>query len=203
MTDWAIWMKPSTAYQDLIAKAEPNGQTAQAATLALADLWRRKGNTATSMALLETLAESASTDGRLLSRSLLIQGRLLEEEDLISDAAEKYKAVIDTPDVEPETLEESRVSLARLLLQNDEASLGNIPPEILTQAKLGEARSILDQGNFEEALELYSTIIRSESLSEGIRRAAQSGMAEALSNLGKHQEANDLWESLLRENWTL
>ena len=187
------------AYEALRTKAEPNGQTAQTATLALADLWRREGNVEQAMSLLDTLTESASNDGRLRSRSLLIQGRLLEEQDRITEAAEKYKEVLNIQTVEPETLEESRVSLARLLLQNDPQSVGDLPPEILSQAKLGEARTILDQGNFEDAIEMYSSIIQTDDLKDDIRRAAQSGMAEALSNLGKHQEANDIWEGLLRE----
>ncbi len=189
------------AYEQLQQQAEPNSQTTQTATLALADLWRRLGNVEVAMALLEGLTESAKTDGRLRSRSLLIQGRLLEEQDDISTAADKYKEVLNIAEVEPETQEEARVSLARLLLQNDADSVGDLPPEILAQAKLGEARSILDQGEFEEALELYSSLVGEEQSdnNDGIRRAAQSGMAEALSNLGKHQEANEIWESLLRE----
>ena len=151
------------------------------------------------MSLLDTLTESANNDGRLRSRTLLIQGRLLEEDDKITEAAEKYKSVLSIAEVEPETLEESRVSLARLLLQNDAESVGDLPPEILAQAKLGEARTILDEGNFEESLDMYTNIVQTESLSDNIRRAAQSGMAEALSNLGKHSEANEIWEGLLRE----
>ncbi len=197
-----------SAYEQLQQQAEPNSQTTQTATLALADLWRRIGNIEKAMTLLEGLTESAKADGRLRSRSLLIQGRLLEEQDDISTAADKYKEVLNISEVEPETQEEARVSLARLLLQNDAESVGDLPPEILAQAKLGEARSILDQGEFEEALELYSSIIGRKSgdseakdsdKDDGIRRAAQSGMAEALSNLGKHQEANEIWEGLLRE----
>ena len=187
------------AYEELLSKAEPQGQTAQTATLAIADLWRREGNTKTAMSLLETLTESANNDGRLRSRTLLVQGRLLEEEDKITEAADKYKAVLSIADVEPETLEESRVSLARLLLQNDSESVGDLPPEILAQAKLGEARTTLDKGDFEEALDVYTNVVQTENLTDNIRRAAQSGMAEALSNLGKHSQANDIWEALLRE----
>ena len=188
-----------TAYEELLSKAEPQGQTAQTATLAIADLWRREGDTETAMNLLETLTESAQNDARLRSRTLLIQGRLLEEDDKITEAAEKYKAVLDITEAEPETMEESRVSLARLLLQNDSESVGDLPPEILVQAKLGEARTILDKGDFEEALDVYSNILQTDDLVDNIRRAAQSGMAEALSNLGKHPEANEIWETLLRE----
>ena len=57
----------------------------------------------------------------------------------------------------------------------------------------------MDQGNFEEALDTYSNILQTVELGENITRAAQSGMAEALSNLGKHTEANEIWETLLRE----
>ena len=42
------------AYEALRTKASPDGQTAQTATLALADLWRREGNVSTAMKLLET-----------------------------------------------------------------------------------------------------------------------------------------------------
>ena len=188
-----------SAYEDLLSKAEPNGQTAQTATLAMADLWRREGNTSAAMTLLDSLSESAANDGRLRSRTLLIQGRILEEDGHINEASTKYKMVLSIDAVEPETREESRVSLARLLLQNDPSEIGDLPPEILIQAKLGEARTILDQGNFEEALDLYSTVLKTDTITDVIRRAAQSGMAEALSNLGKHQEANDIWETLLRE----
>ena len=47
-----------TAYEELLTKAEPKGQTAQTATLAIADLWRREGNTETAMNLLRPLTES-------------------------------------------------------------------------------------------------------------------------------------------------
>jgi uncharacterized protein YjbI with pentapeptide repeats len=187
------------AYQALIAKAEPNSNTTSTAMLALADLLRRQGSTNEALTLLQTLESNNADDGRLISRSLLIQGRLLEEQDDLSTSAEKYKLVLDLADAEPETKEEARVSLARLLLQGD-GDLGELPPEIRTQAQLGEARSILDQGQFEEALTLYSDIIQTENTEDNILRAARSGMAEALSNLGKHQEANEIWETLLREN---
>ena len=88
--------------------------------------------------------------------------------------------------------------MARLLLQNDSESVGDLPPEILLQAKLGEARTILDEENFEEALNEYANIVQTESLTDNIRRAAQSGMAEVPFNLGKHSD-NEIWEGLLRE----
>ena len=63
MIDWVILPEAIAAYEELLSKAEPQGQTAQTATLAIADLWRREGNTETAMSLLETLTESAQNDG--------------------------------------------------------------------------------------------------------------------------------------------
>ena len=82
--------------------------------LALADLLRRQGSTDDALALLQTLESNNAEDGRLISRSLLIQGRLLEEQNDLSTSAEKYKIVLELNDAEPETKEEARVSLARL-----------------------------------------------------------------------------------------
>ena len=124
---------------------------------------------------------------------------MLEEEDKITEAAEKYKAVLDIIDAEPETMEESRVSLASLLLQNDSESVGDLPPEILSQAKLGEARTILDEGDFEEALDVYSNILQTEDLADNIRRLHKVEWLRHYPNLGKHGEANEIWETLLRE----
>lgn len=171
----------------------------QSTSLTLADLYRRNGEIPRAMEVLESLLQTP--DGRVQSRVLLIQARINEEQQNFETAANIYQQLLSIENGEPETIEEARVSLARLVLQGNSTLLDDVPPEIVLQAKIGQARSLLDQGKAEEAMELYKTILQDvNTLQESMRRAAQSGLAEGYSEIGKHQEANTIWESLLREN---
>ena len=171
----------------------------QSTSLTLADLYRRNGEIPRAMEVLESLLQIP--DGRVQSRVLLIKARINEEQQNFETAANIYQQLLSMENGEPETIEEARVSLARLVLQGNSTLLDDVPPEIVLQAKIGQARSLLDQGKAEEAIELYKTILQDvNTLQESMRRAAQSGLAEGYSEIGKHQEANTIWENLLREN---
>ena len=189
-------------YQNLLDRTDKTTQTSKTSLLAMADLERRQGNTDQAKEYLSTLIEE-SYDGRIRSRALLILGRIYEENGDITTAAETYQLSLLSEDGEPETLEEARVSLARLVLKAGDTEndlLKDLPPDILAQARLGEARSYLDDGNAEKAINIYGDVLAEIDLPAQTYRSAKSAQAEALSSLGKHQQAQEQWENLLRED---
>ena len=185
---------------DLVASNTLSWQTAQ---LSIADIHQREGRIKESQQALTPLLLEKNDD-RVRGRALLIQGKLLEEEEKFQSALENYRLLLELKDVEPETKEESRVSLARILLEmgmEDEAiDITTLPKSAILQARLGEARRHLDKGNAEKASTIYQSIITSKPADEAVDRAARSGFAETLSAMGEYTEAERYWRELLAED---
>lgn len=203
------------AWRDLLERAEEGSLPAQAARLSLADLRRRQGDSEEARELLEPLlAEDA--DLRLRGRALLLHGGLAEDAGETVSAIADYRQLIELGGVDVDTVEEARVSLARLLLaeggETDAADvLAGLPEDvaaaILAQARLGEARRLLEAGQPTEAQRLFEDIERAargagdgrQVVEAEVLRDARSGRAEALAAAGQLADAVAIWQELLRE----
>ncbi len=200
----------AAAYADLEAFATPGSHTAQAARLALADLRHRQGDAEGAQDLVQTLL-SPDTDDGIRARALMVSGRLFEQSGELDKARDSWQAALDMDGIEPETIEEARMSLARLLLASGddaaiEAALAGLPPEaregILVHARLGEGRRFLDAGKPDRALEVYEAIVNNEAAERSMRRAARAGQAECLAALGEVNEAVRIWREQLADDPT-
>jgi uncharacterized protein YjbI with pentapeptide repeats len=188
--------------QILLEMSEPRDLTWQATQLSIADIHQRESENEEARLHLEPLLEEG-TDGRVRGRAMLIQGRLFENEDNKADAANSYRLALEIQETEPETKEEARVSLARLLLESGDAraamELADLPPSALSQARLGEARNALDGNEPQKSLEVYNEILSQPDIDDSINRAARAGSAESLAALGEFAQAERLWRQLLSE----
>jgi uncharacterized protein YjbI with pentapeptide repeats/predicted negative regulator of RcsB-dependent stress response len=200
----------AAAWAALMEAAPEGSPTWQAARLALADLRHRMGETTVARTLVRALLDPA-TDDRIRARALLVSGRLLEQEGDTDGARTRFQEALEVEEVEPETREEARMSLARLLLgSGDEAAiaaaLDSLPAEaregILLHARLGEARSLLDQGRAAAALDVYETILDRAPDDRSAVRAARAGQAECLATMGQLTEAVAIWRAQLADNPT-
>jgi uncharacterized protein YjbI with pentapeptide repeats len=192
----------------LTATAEAGSLMWQAATLQLADLKQRAGETDSALALVQGILGD-DPDPRIQGRALLVVARIHESADDPTQAAAAYQALLSAEGLDQEVIEEARVGLARILLSEGgaeavQAALAELPPEyadqILGQARLGDARRLLDDGDPAAARVLYEEILQSDQLSDDLRRATRSGLGEALSALGSAAEAEAIWSELLAEN---
>lgn len=195
------------AWERLITEADLGSLSHQAGRLALADLRHRQGNSTVAYELVEALLDG-DTDDRIRGRAWLVRGRLLETEERFMESAQAYESALATSQLEVETVEEARISLARVLLAtgNTQAASdaianlsGGSGSGILIQANLGQARQLIDSGNASAALELYETIMAGEIPEQELGRATQAGMAEALSQLGQLEDAIQIWKTLLQQ----
>ena len=183
-------------------RSEKSSLSWQSALLSMADIYQREDEPERATELLNTLL-NAQLDARLRGRAYLIEGRVFEQRDQFAQAIESYQKGIDLPDAEPETKEEARLSLARVLLEIGETEQANLlvdlPPMAIAQARLGEARRKLDSNQAEDALGIYTELIADQTLDDGVHRAAKAGSAEALSAMGSFEEAERLWRTLLAQ----
>ena len=183
-------------------RSEKNSLSWQSALLSMADIYQREDEPDKATDMLNTLL-NAQLDARLRGRAYLIEGRVFEQQDQFAKAIESYQKGIDLPDAEPETKEEARLSLARVLLEIGETEQANLlvdlPPMAIAQARLGEARRKLDSNQAEDALGIYTELLADSSLDDGVHRAAKAGSAEALSAMGSFEEAERLWRTLLAQ----
>ncbi|MDG1480493.1 MAG: pentapeptide repeat-containing protein [Myxococcota bacterium] len=188
--------------------AEEGSLMWQAASLQLADLKQRAGETEGALALVERILND-EPDPRIQGRALLVIARLHEGDDDATQAAEAYQTLLAAEGLDQEVIEEARVGLARILLSDGgseavQAALAELPPEyadqILGQARLGDARRMLDDGDPAAARVLYEEILEASQLSDALSRAARSGLGEALSALGNADEAAQVWSDLLAES---
>ncbi|MEC7983935.1 MAG: pentapeptide repeat-containing protein, partial [Myxococcota bacterium] len=181
-------------------RSDKNSLAWQSALLTMADIHQREDEPDDAIAILNTLL-NAQMDGRLKGRAYLVEGRVYENQDDITKAAESYQKAISLPEVEPETQEEARLSLARMLLEKGDTEaaklLVNLPPTALAQAKLGEARRFIDDNQPNDSLRIYNELIEDDQLDDTIHRAAKAGAAEVLAAMGNFSEAEQLWRSLL------
>ncbi|MFT5682497.1 MAG: hypothetical protein ACI8RZ_003415 [Myxococcota bacterium] len=192
----------------LTASAEDGSLMWQAASLQLADLKQRAGETDGALALVQGILDD-EPDPRIQGRALLVIARIHEGNDHATQAAETYQTLLAAEGLDQEVIEEARVGLARILLSDGgseavQAALSALPPEyaeqILGQARLGDARRMLDDGDPAAARVLYEEILQSEQLTDDLSRAARSGLGEALSAMGSAAEAETIWSELLAEN---
>lgn len=194
---------------DALTNAAEDGSLMwQAASLQLADLKLRAGETEGALALVERILND-EPDPRIKGRALLVIARLHEGEDDATQAASAYQTLLAAEGLDQEVVEEARVGLARILLSDGgseavQAALAELPPEyaeqILGQARLGDARRMLDDGDPAAARVLYAELLEANQLSDDLSRAARSGLGEALSALGNAEEAAQVWSDLLAEN---
>ncbi len=178
----------------------------QAAMLALADLRQRQGRADEARVLLQPILE-ASKDKQLKARARLVEARLSEGEGDVAAAAQAYRAAIELAATDPETAEEARLSLARVLGQSDpallDAVLGDLDDEaramVQVQARLGEAREALESGRAADARAIYAALVEDKSLDPMTMRDARTGLGEAMAQEGELAEALVVWRDLLGE----
>ena len=82
----------------------------------MADIHQREGRADEAQDALRTLLQE-NNDDRVRGKALLIQGKIFEEDKKLQQALDNYGDLLELKDVEPETKEESRVSLAQILLE--------------------------------------------------------------------------------------
>ncbi len=189
----------------VLTAADTGSIASQAAPLAIADLHLRQGRTDAAVEFLSTILKSTNDD-RIRGRALLVQARIAEKENHQERAIEAYRAVIAIDELDTETLDEARISLAAVVLSNTESAeaktmLTSLAPdalaEVMAHAKLGEARQLLDAGNAAEALPIYESLASAGDTPSTIQLAAKAGLGESLAQMGELRDALDLWRELL------
>lgn len=191
---------------ELMEMSEADSVPHQAALLALADLRQRQGRTDEAMVLLEPLLGTGA-DKRLRARAHLVAARVHEGRGDVLAAAEAYRATVDLARTEPETAEEARLSLARVLGRGDPALLASVLAElgpearamVEVQARLGEARQALEAGRPSAARAIYEDLAANSSLDLMTLRDARTGLGEALAQEGDMAGALVVWRDLLSE----
>lgn len=187
--------------------ALPGTIAAQAAPLAIADLHLRQGRTQEAIIHLASVLDGTG-DERIKGRALLVQARIAEKQGQTQEAISAYRAVIEIDALDSETRDEARISLASVVLSDSESSeaksmLADLAPdalvEVMSHAKLGEARQLLDDGSAAEAHPIYEQLAAAEGTPPTIRRAAKAGLGEALAQMGELRDALDLWRELLAQ----
>jgi len=186
-------------------QAQAGSIARQAAQLATADLHLRQGRRGEAQETLKQLLDSG-TDPRIRGRALIVQGRIHEAEKLRDLAVTAYRKVLQIERLDTDTVEEARIALASLVLDQSgadqaEALLADLAPgavtEVMAHARLGEARQHLDAGDAETAHGVYETLLATDTLPSPVERAAKAGMGEALAQMGELQDALDIWRALL------
>lgn len=200
----------AVAWAALLEVAEEGDVTWQASRLALADVRHRQGEADAALTLIQPLL-SQDIDARVRGRALLVSGRLNEQAGRPEEARANYQDALGIEDIEPETVDEARISMARLLLahgapEDIEAALADLSPEaaagILVHAQLGEARTRLDENDAKGALQVYDKILAADSEDRSLVRAAKAGKAECLARLGELNEAVRIWREQLADDPT-
>ena len=191
----------------VLEQATDGSIASQAAPLAIADLHLRQGRTAEANRFLSTILDAAD-DNRIRGRALLIHARVAEKENRTQAAIDAYRAVIAINELDSETLDEARISLASVVLSDADSPeaqtmLADLAPdalvEVMAHAKLGEARQLLDAGNAAEAHPIYEALATGPNTPETIQRAAKAGLGESLAQMGELRDALDLWRELLAQ----
>ncbi|MDP6934501.1 MAG: hypothetical protein QGG40_16365, partial [Myxococcota bacterium] len=194
-------------WEAVLDQADEGSKAWQAGSLALADLRYRQGHADVARALLLDLV-GPDRDPRIRGRALLAQARIHEAEGELTDASREYQRALDVPELDQESIREARVALARLLLAGQEAGaldslVAHLPEDaragIWAQAKLGEARRLLDQNRAQAALETFAELVNEDS-EPLVQRAARAGTGEAQAHLGELSTALRTWRDLLAED---
>lgn len=191
----------------VLAAAEPGSIAAQAAPLAMADLHLRQGRIEEAERHLQAVL-TGRVDERIRGRAFLVSGRIAEQQDEIEEAIEAYRTVIGITKLDSETVDEARISLARLVLADHgspeaKTLLSELAPdalkEVMAHAQLGEARLLLDSGSAAQAHPIYQSLMATQGIPDMVHRAARSGAGEALAQMGELRDALDIWRALLAE----
>ena len=194
-------------WSDVLASAKPGSIAAQAAPLAMADLHLRQGRIKEAERQLQSVL-TGRVDERIRGRAFLVSARIAEQRDEVEEAIAAYRSVIGITKLDTETVDEARISLARLVLADHgspeaKTLLSELAPdalnEVMAHAQLGEARRLLDAGSAAQALPIYESLLAAEEVPDMVRRASQSGSGEALAQMGELRDALDIWRALLAE----
>ena len=197
-------------WKTVLEQAEDGSISSQAAPLAIADLHLRLGRTDKAARQIKRVLDMGA-DNRIRGRALLVSARISEQRDQPSQAIEAYREVLNMPELDVETLDEARISMASLVLSDKGSAqartlLDDLAPDALTEvlahAKLGEARRLLDSGNAAGAHPIFADLVASAGLPSVVRRASRSGLGEALAQMGELYDALDIWRELLAEPGT-
>lgn len=193
--------------QTLMADTDSAALTYQTASLQLADIRQRQGDTAAALRIIENLG-GVELDPQLQGRAMLVTGRIYESADRTDDAARTYQTLLSQASLEVNVQEEARVGLARLLLSENGDALvdgmlleqpADFTQQVMAQAQLGDARRLLDEGDPSAALGLYDAVLSEGGLSDELIRAAQASRGEALASLGLMAEAEGVWRTLVAD----
>lgn len=198
------------AYRQMASRVEAGTAAWQVARLSLADVLGRNGQTAEAdLILAELVAEG--NDEQVRIRAYIAQARAAENAADLPQAAAAWQAAIGLAQVDPEMANEARLSLARLVSGNaDDPSLAEffatMDPEakamVDLQARLGQARELLESGAGAEAVPLLKALLESDGLDTATRRDALLSMGEALAQEGEMGQALAIWRDLLSESTT-
>jgi uncharacterized protein YjbI with pentapeptide repeats/predicted negative regulator of RcsB-dependent stress response len=194
-------------WSEVLAAAAPGSIAAQAAPLAIADLHLRQGRIKEAERHLQVVL-TGRVDERIRGRAFLVTARIAEQRDEVEAAIAAYRSVIGITKLDAETIDEARISLARLVLADHgspeaKTLLSELAPdaliEVMAHAQLGEARRLLDAGSAAKALPIYKSLLATEGIPNMVRRAARAGSGEALAQMGELRDALDIWRTLLAE----
>ena len=166
-------------YASLLAQST-NKTSTTTALLSLADLERRNNNREKSLGYLNELM-ALEPGPRSKSRALLIQGRLHETNGDVEECIAVYQEVIYIENGEPESIDEARSSLARIINTVSGYEFETLPADVLAQAKLGQARQLLDSDEPSASILVFESVIGNPDLETSTYRSAKVGLAEAYS----------------------
>lgn len=195
------------AWETLINTVPPDTVPHLAARLALSDLRQRQGRTPQALALLGPLLEE-DVDTRIRSRAWFVRARIHEDAGERRQAALAYRSSAELATDDPDTAEEARQALARIVgegkgIEGMEDILAGLDPTaralVQVQARLGEARGLLDQGRIADAQAIYEEVAGRADAEESARREARTGLGEALAQEGDVARALVVWRDLLSE----
>ncbi|MCB9779045.1 MAG: pentapeptide repeat-containing protein [Alphaproteobacteria bacterium] len=196
------------AWRALVTATADGSDGRAAATLALADLLQRSGQSDEARTLVKPLLAPGG-DPRLLARAWLVQAHVHEDAAELRPAAEAFKSAIEAASAagDPTTAEQARTSLARLVGSADDDTLRALAADlgadaaamIEAQGELGRAMALLEANDPGTARSQLEALLERPDLDDGTRREARTALGEALALQGDVPAALVVWRDLLAE----